>query len=431
MAVGTIEARTMATLTVSISDAVIKRHAEDPHVTELNDPRHPLRFRYRNDRSKGSWHLVRYVNGPKWRKAANWPDVPARLMIDSVPDVLARLMTDPTAVATVDGWERVGQVLDWYAERLKADRLLSSERKASALSAITRQLLPALGDLALCKLNPDTLDRHLIWHMQAEYSLGYVKSTLDVLKVVFSRALTLKKITVNPMAGITFGNFTKAKIRPKGARLRHVAVVDLLADWAEFFAKDPAGIALMVLMLTHATRITETRLAKWKNIHLDAGEWFLPGADTKSKRDHVLPLTSQAVAFLRRYREDQEARGYTGAYLFPSSVRSGRPMSRSQAFAVFTRYGAGEWTSHDLRKLAPSIWANLGVDPLVGKLLLNHATSELERTYFQAMGEQVKRNALERWHAWLDAQGFDALQDKTGARRAVKPIAVDPSGWLA
>lgn len=421
----------MAILTLPITDAVIKRHADNPAVTELKDPRHPLRFRYRNDRSKGSWHLVRYANGPKWRKAANWPDVPSRLMIDSMPEVLARLMTDPAAVATVDGWETVGQVLHWYVERLKADRGLSKERRASSMSAITCQLLPALGDLHLNKLNRDTLDRHLIWHMQAEYSLGYVKSTLDVLKVVFGRALELKKITLNPLAGVTFGNFTKAKIRPKGARLRHVDVVDLLAAWAEAFVADPAGITLMVLMLTHATRITETRLAKWKNIHLAAGEWFIPGADTKSKRDHVLPLTPQAVAFLERYRDNQKARGYDGAYVFPSSVRSGRPMSRSQAFAMFTRYGAGEWTSHDLRKLAPSIWANLGVDPLVGKLLLNHATTELERTYFQALGEQVKRNALERWCSWLDAQGFDALQDKTGARRAEKPIALDPSGWLA
>ena len=420
----------MATLNVSLSDSVIKRYADDPTVDELNDPRHPLRFRYRNDRTKGSWHIVRHDKGDIWRKAANWPDVPARLMIDSVPGVLARWLADPKAPATVDGWERVGQVLAWYVERLKADRALSSERRASSMSLINRQLVPALGDLHLNKLNPDTLDRHLIWHMQEEYSLGYVKSALDVLKVVFNRAWTLKKITVNPMAGVTFGNFTKAKIRPKGARLRHVAVVDLLAVWAETFVTDPAGVALMVLMLTHATRITETRLAKWKNIHLDAGEWFVPGADTKSKRDHLLPLTPQAVAFLERYRDNQKARGYAGAYLFPSTAHPGRPMSRSQAFAVFTRYGAGEWTSHDLRKLAPSIWANLGVDPLVGKLLLNHATTDLERTYFQAMGEQVKRNALERWHGWLDAQGFDALQDKTGARRAVKPAAVDPAGWL-
>ncbi|MNL23063.1 Prophage CP4-57 integrase [compost metagenome] len=281
------------------------------------------------------------------------------------------------------------------------------------------------------KLNADTLDRHLVWHMQAEYSLSYVKSVLDVLKVVFGAALTLKKITVNPLLGVSFSHFTKAKIKPKGARLRHVAVVDLLAEWGEAFNAEPVAVTLLVLMLTHATRITETRLAMWKNIHLDAGEWFIPADDTKSKRDHLLPLTTQAVAFLERYRVQQRAQGYDGAYLFPATSRAGRPMSRSQAFAIFARLGAGEWTSHDLRKLAPSIWANLGVDSLVGKLLLNHALTELERTYFQAMGEMVKRNALERWHGWLDAQGFDALQDKTGARRASKPVALDPSGWLA
>lgn len=421
----------MATLNVSLSDAVIKRYAEDPTIAELNDPRHPLRFRYRNDRSRGSWHVVRHDKGDIWRKAANWPDVPARLMIDSVPAVLARLMVDPKAPATVDGWQKVGQVLTWYVERMKADRGLSKERRSSSMSLINRQLLPALDTLPLCKLNRDTLDRHLIWHMQEEYSLGYVKSALDVLKVVFNRALILKKITVNPMAGVTFGNFTKAKIRPKGARLRHVAVVDLLAAWAEAFASDPAGVALMVLMLTHATRISETRLAKWKNIHLDAGEWFIPGADTKSKRDHLLPLTPQAVAFLQRYRESQKARGYDGAYLFPSTAHAGRPMSRSQAFAVFTRYGAGDWTSHDLRKLARTTWGELDVDGLVAKLLLNHSLTDLEATYFQSRGEVLKCNALNKWHAWLDAQGFDALQDKTGARRAVKPVAVDPAGWLA
>lgn len=419
------------TLRVQISDAAIRRYAEDLTIGELKDPRHPLRFRYRNDRSKGSWHLIRFDKGGKWRKAANWPEVPARLMLESVPAVMARLMTDPEAVATVDGWESVGQVLRWYVDRLKVDRGLSKDRRSSSMSVINRQLLPALDTLPLCKLNRDTLDRHLVWHMQEEYSLGYVKSALDVLKVIFGRALTLKKITVNPLAGVTFGNFTKVKIRPKGARLRHVAVVDLLADWAETFQADPPGIALMVLMLAHGTRITETRLAKWKNVHLQEREWFVPGADTKSKRDHLLPLTPAAVAFLDRYRENQKARGYDGAYLFPSATHSGRPMSRSQAFAVFTRYGAGEWTSHDLRKLARTCWAKFRVDSLVVKLLLNHSLTDLEATYFQDRGEDIKRDALERWHEWLNAQGFDALQDKTGARRAVKPTAVDPAGWLA
>lgn len=420
------------TLRLPLSDAAIKKHAADVDVLEINDPRHPLRFRYRAGRARGSWHVVTYAQGKqKWRKAANWPDVPTRTMVDSLPKVLARMMEDPKAAATVDGWETVGQVLEWYAARLQTDNSLSKERRGSSLSAIRCQLIPALGSLHLNKLNRDTLDRHLVWHMQAEYSLSYVKSVLGVLKVVFGAALTLGKITLNPMAGVSFAHFTKAKIRPKGARLRHVDVVDLLADWADAYKADPEGVALMLLMLTHATRITETRLAKWKNLQLEACEWFIPAIDTKSKRDHVLPLTPQDVAFLTRYREDQKARGYAGAYLFPSSVQPGRSMSRSQAFGIFTRYGAGEWSSHDLRKLARTAWGELDVDGLVAKLLLNHSLTDLEATYFQSRGEVLKRNALNKWHAWLDVQGFNALHDKTSPRQAHKPVAVDPAGWLA
>lgn len=419
------------TLQVQISDAVIKRYAGDPSIGELKDSRHPLRFRYRNDRSKGSWHLVRFAKGAKWDKAGNWPDVSSRVMLDALPLVQARLLADPSAPVVVDGWQRVGQVLEWFGERLATDNNLSKDRKGSSRSLIKCHLLPALGELPLSELGTDTLDKLLIWPMQADYKLSYVRSALGVLKVAFGFALVLKKITTDPMAGVSFSNFSKTKIKPKGARLRHVAVVDLLADWADLFATDAAAIALAVLMLTHGTRITETRLAKWKNIHLSAGEWFLPAADTKSKRDHVLPLTPHAVAFLERYKEQQKARGYDGAYLFPAPSRSGRPLSRSQAFKVFSRLGAGEWSSHDLRKLARTCWAKFRVDSLVVKLLLNHSLTDLEATYFQDRGEDIKRDALERWHEWLNAQGFDALQDKTGARRAIKPTAVDPAGWLA
>lgn len=419
-----------STVNIKVSDAIIKRYAGDPSVTELKDPRHPLRFRYRNDRSRGSWHVVQYSNGGKWKKAGNWPEVSATMMLGKLPDVQARLLVDPRATASVGNWATVGQVLTWYSERAAKDRNLSTERKGSIRSAIKCQLAPRLADLALTELNKSTLDDRLFRPMQADYSLSYVRSCVAILKGAFVTAKALDWIPSDLLDGVTFGNFSKAKVRPKGARLRHVSVVDLLVSWADAYKDRAQDIAFAVMMLCHGTRISETRKAKWKNIHLSAGEWFIPAADTKSRRDHLLPLTAQATAFLNRYRDSQAAQGYTGAFLFPSASRSGQAISRSQAFAIFNRLGEGEWTSHDLRKLAPSIWANLGVDSLVGKLLLNHSLTELERTYFQALGEDVKRNALERWHGWLDVQGFDALQDKTAARRTVKPIPVDPSGWL-
>jgi integrase len=418
------------TLQVQLSDAAIKKHAADGDVAELKDPRHPLRFRYRHDRARGSWFVIRYAKGAKWRKAGNWPDLSAKAMLDGLPKVHARLLADPLAAATVDAWDTVAQVLDWYAERVKIDRHLSGERKSTKLSAIRRHLLPRLGAVRLADLNKSALDALLYVPLQAEYSLAHVKGVFGVLKVAFRRARRLDLIATDPIVGVTFGDFSKVKIKPKGARLRHVAVAELLASWADQFQQAALDVAFAVLMLAHGTRITETRLAKWQNVNLMAGEWFIPARDTKGKRDHVLPLTPQVVAFLARYREWQKGKGYTGAYLFPSSTRSGQPLARGKAFDIFQRLGVGEWTSHDLRKLARTRWAEIGIDSLVGKLLLNHALGDLDSTYVQTHGEALKRDALTRWHAWLDGQGFVALHDKTAARRAGEPTEAQAADWL-
>lgn len=419
------------TLNLVISEAAIKKHATDLNVSQLNDPRHPVRFRYHASRSTGSWYVVRFAGGEvRWRKAANWPDVTAKTFMEHLPAVHARLLADPQASVTIGCCTNVGQVLTWYYDRLLTDTTLSKSRKASVLSVIRTHLRPKLEGLALYELTAGTLDKQLIWPMLEQHKPSYVRLAFGVLKLVFESAQDLQQISNNPVEHAVFSKSTSVKIRPKGVRLRHVDVVELLAAWAEAFVTSPADVAMAMMMLAHGSRITETRLARWKNVNLGAGEWFVPAADTKSKRDHVLPLTPQDVAFLERYRAKQVEGGYSGDYLFPSPVRAGRPLSRSESFEVFKRLGAGQWTSHDLRKLARECWAKLKVDSLVVKLLLNHSLTELEATYFQSRGEEIKRDALELWHGWLDAQGFDLLQGETVMRRPAKRAAVDPAGWL-
>ena len=419
------------TLNLPLSEAAIKKHAADLNVYQLNDPRHPVRFRYRQDRSRGSWHVLRFADGKvKWRKVANWPDVPVKAFLEHLPGVHARLMVDPEAPVVINGCATVGQVLTWYHGRLQSDATLSKSRKASVLSIIRVHLLPKLGGLQLYELSAGTLDKFLIWPMLEQYRPSYVRGALGVLKLVFALAVDLLPLASNPVEHAVFSKSTGVKILPKGARLRHVDVVELLATWHERFASAPMDVAFAMLMLAHGTRISETRQARWKNVNLSAGEWFIPAADTKSKRDHVVPLTPQDAAFLTRYRAAQAAQGYEGAYLFPSMTRPGRPLSRTHSFEIFARLGQGGWTSHDLRKLARECWAKLKIDSLVVKLLLNHSLTDLEATYFQSRGEEIKRDALELWHGWLDSQGFDLLQGETVVRQPVRRQVVDPAGWL-
>ncbi|MNF07542.1 hypothetical protein D3C80_2077400 [compost metagenome] len=44
----------------------------------------------------------------------------------------------------------------------------------------------------------------------------------------------------------------------------------------------------------------------------------------------------------------------------------------------------------------------------MGELLLNHSLGKVPSTYIKATVDQQRREALERWHGWLDARGFVA-----------------------
>lgn len=413
---------TPKTLAVSLSDAEIRRHASSD-IRQLRDPRHrELRFRYSTvDRARGAWHVV--IAG-KWGKAGDYPGINAKAMLATLPAILSRRSADPTSKSTATNWSTVGELLAWYQERMTRDRSLSEKRKASAKSALKRHLYPRLGELPLSGLNRPAIDRLLMMPMQERYALSFVRSVWGVLGVAVRQAYRLDLLAVNPLAGLEFTDFVRTKIKAKAARLHSDDVAGLLQLLVDRFDESPAGCALAGLMLCHGTRLGETRLARWKNVNTETGKWFIPAADTKTKAAHTLPLTEQARALIERYRLVQQGRGYTGPFLFPGS--SGQALSATKASTMFTDLAGGEWSSHDLRKVARTAWADLGVDYMVGELLLNHAMKDLDQAYIHTSAEQLKRQALDAWHGWLDQRGFSALHGGTFARQEGQMLPVEP-----
>ena len=398
------------TLTVKLSDAEIQRNAKLEHVRDLRDAGHPaLHFRFAKNRTRGSWYLL---NKRHWHRIGGFPDLNTKQVIAALPAVRLRVAAD--GAASVSGWVTVGELLDWFGDRMAKSRALSDKRRAAGKSAINCQLKPRLDDLLLRDVSAQTLDKLLMWPAQAELSLSYVQQLYRLLAVAFRQARKLDLIPANPMAELKFVNFTTARILPKPARLRDVQVPELVQLLAERFECAPGDAMLALMMLCHGTRIGETRQARWADIALPEREWFLPAEHTKSKTELRVPLTDQVCALLRRYRDRQTGQGYGGPLLFPS--RRGKPLSDNQASAVFTRLGQGAWTSHDLRKVARTAWTDLGVDGHIGEMLLNHSLGKIASTYINTQAKEQRRLALVKWHNWLDERGFKAIHEQTGVR---------------
>lgn len=402
----------MSTVVAAITEPEIRRQAADPAVTTLRDPRHPgLYFRFSGSRERGSWYLVVRKS---WRRVAGYPELKPAAVLSVLPELRQRLAIKPDASVAVEAWGTVGNLLDWFGERMARARSLSDKRKSGAKSAIACHLKPKLETLLIRDVSAHTLDKLLMWPAQEELSLSYVQQLYRLLAVAFRQAHKLDLIPTNPMAGLKFTDFTKARIQPKPARLRGVQMPEILAQLAERFESAPADVMLALMMLCHGSRIGETRRVAWADISMAEREWFLPAKHTKSKTEHRLPLTDQVCALLRRYRACQIAQGYEGAYLFPS--KRGKPLSDHQASAVFTRLGRGEWTSHDLRKVARTAWTDIGIDGHIGEMMLNHSLGKIASTYINTKATEQKRLALMKWHGWLDGRGFEQIHGLTGVR---------------
>jgi integrase len=399
-------------MTVAFSDAEIRRRADDPATVLMRDPRHPgLYFRFTEARPRGTWSLV---VRKKWNRIGAYPDLSAKAVLAALPDLRMRLSTDPEAGAAVSPWATLGELLNWYADRMSRDRNLSDKRKATGKSAIACHLIPRVGDLAIADVRHGTLDTQLMWPLQETLSLEFVRLIFGLLVVACRQAHTLGLIPANPMAGIKFSDFSKTKIKAKPARLRGVQIEGLLGQLHELFDFDPQPAMLALMMLCHGTRIGETRKAQWSHISLAERTWYLPVGNTKTRVEHSLPLTEQVCNLLIRYRAAQQASHYDGDCLFRSY--SGKGMSEGQASAVFTALGKGEWSSHDLRKLARTGWADLGIDFLIGEMLINHAMGHNVQAYIHTTVEERKRAALELWHAHLDQKGFALIHGLKGGR---------------
>ena len=97
----------------------------------------------------------------------------------------------------------------------------------------------------------------------------------------------------------------------------------------------------------------ELRRMEWAEISVERGEWVIPGEKMKMKREHIVPLSRQAVEIL------EEIRPFTGAgrYVFPSPTSQNRPLSDMALLTALRRMGIAkeEMTIHGFRATASSL----------------------------------------------------------------------------
>ncbi|WP_346338855.1 site-specific integrase [Vibrio parahaemolyticus] len=408
-------------------DSVINRFKKDENVHELNFTNLPLKLRFNAARDKGSWFFVFSkkvqelnrdgvlveVRKEFWRKVGSWPLLDAKKMKKQLPAISANVLAGQNVkTVNADHFEVVGELLTWYYNRNEENNTISPERQTQIRSTIKKQLMPLLETLPIKAVSKINIEEKMLWPLQRdEYAIATIKAYFNILKAAFECAYELGVISYNPMLEIRFKNSFPKGIPTKDGKLKPGHIPELM----ELTGGEPSlAKTLIYMMLSHSTRQGETRKARWSHIDLSNMTWYLPTENIKTKEhEHTLPITDEVFKYLKLHRDFLKSKGYGGDYIFPSNFRNPKcsPISKATACRLIKAISSGEWTSHDIRKLASTTWQAHGEDYLIRKFLLNHHIPNLDKTYMQAVVEPQKREVLTRWQAFLTQE-----KNKTIAR---------------
>jgi integrase len=273
---------------------------------------------------------------------------------------------------------------------------------ASYQGQIDNWILPKLKHIKVAEVSfadIDDLHRHVSKH-GGRYAANRVVALLSKMFSLSVRPWQWRMD--NPAKGLERNQEAK--------RARYLSGDEMAALLATLNACEDVQAAnvIRLLLLTGARR-GEVLKATWDQFDLEAGVWIKPGANTKQKLEHRVPLSAPARQLLLAILADETARAATkgrelAQWVFPSRVNGG-PRDAVQRQWQDIRKAAGFKTNvrvHDLRHSYASILASGGSSlPIIGALL-GHTQPATTARYAHLFDDPL-RAATERVGAIVDA----------------------------
>lgn len=181
----------------------------------------------------------------------------------------------------------------------------------------------------------------------------------------------------------------------------------LLRDLEEFTGWRIIVDALKFQILT-MTRPGEVRGAKKQEIDLEKRTWTIPPERMKMRREHIIPLSDQAMSIVKDNWPEIEG----VELLFPSLISNRKWLSENAFNSSLRRMGyqKEEVTAHGFRATASTILNTRGYGPDVIEAALAHQDKNvIRRTYNRATYFDQRVKLMQDW-----ADLMDGFRDDSG-----------------
>ena len=364
----------------------------------------------------GRWWRFKYRFGGKEKllSMGTYPDTGLKaarerrdraraLLEDGVdPSDVRRAEKESRSEAAVNSFEAVAR--EWHATIHSAQ--VSAGHAARTLIRLEQDVFPWLGGLPIGEIMAPQL-LQAMRRVEARGAIETAHRALQACGQVFRYAIATGRAERDPTPDL-LGALKPVLVQHMAAITDPKRVGELLRAIESYKGMPITRAALQLAPLVFV-RPGELRKAEWIEFDLDAAEWRIPAVRMKRTKqeklsgvDHVVPLSSQAMAVLR---ELHPLTGQ-GQYLFPSPRTSERPMSDNGVLSALRRMGfpSDEMTGHGFRAMARTLLAErLNVDEAIIEAQLAHAVKDsLGRAYNRTQFLEQRRSMLQTWADYLD-----------------------------
>lgn len=181
---------------------------------------------------------------------------------------------------------------------------------------------------------------------------------------------------------------------------KHIKENELPAFLKNLYSYDDLNLTTLSIKLLLLTlqRPGEVRKAQWEEFDFEKKIWNIPQERMKMRRDHLVPLSKQAIEVLKKIRS------VSGNYefLFPSAISTRKPMSDVSMIKMMKKFSDGKMTPHGVRHLGSTILNENNFNSDWIEQQLSHVEDNKVRgTYNKAKYSDQRREMMQWWADYL------------------------------
>lgn len=381
-----------------LADTVLATlEAEEKEYRELDS--NGLYLRVKADGNK-SWQL-RYKKADgkwSWLGLGGYPQVSGQLARKKAKELLdeiskgnnpiiskqeQKLKEIEDATATFEALAR--EWLDTKKEQWVQDTMTRNK------GALEKHIYPVMGKRLYTTIRPIEWMNLLKGIQQEKGIFEQVNRMRAMCRDIYDYAKVTGRIDYNPLEGLQ-----KYLQQGKKENMAHVSESELpaLLRAIDHYPTADTRIGLKILSMLFC-RPSELRGAKWDEFDLEQGLWTIPEERMKKRREHLVPLPTQAIALLKELKSYKT----NSDFLFPSRSDKSKPKSDTVFIMGLRRMGyEGRQTPHGFRHIASTLLNNRGFDERHIEAALAHVKDGVAGVYNKAQYLQDRKQMMQ-WYA--------------------------------